>query len=139
MEVISDDPTMEKDSQWSIFVISLSHLLLSLCVYSFHLLLLLCVYSFRLLLSLCVYSFHLQAFIMCKLSFTSFQYVYSFHYLPFPIMSFTLTMWLCEWEWLVMILKWEITHNDPLFKSFHYVFIAFTMWFIDSFLSLTEV
>ena len=32
------------------------------------------------------------------------------------------------------ILQWEMTHNDPLFKSFHYEFIAFTIWIIYFFL-----
>ena len=84
---------------------------LSLCVYALYILLLsICAYVLNtLLLLLCVYSFH---------------YVFN-----------ALTMWLCGWKWLVRILQWEMTHNDPLFKSFHYVFIAFIIWFICSFLS----
>ena len=33
-------------------------------------------------------------------------------------------MWLCEWEWYMRILQWEMTHNDLLFKALNYAFIA---------------
>ena len=56
-EMIHNDPY---------FVIFITHLMLSLCVYALNTLSIsLCIYRFHLLFSLCIYIFHLQAFTMC--------------------------------------------------------------------------